>query len=144
VILLMNGLPEPNGCIPLCSMKPVASILSLLILFLMAQPLIMECQAMVKVEPPATVCGANSCHKTMAKKKLADKSCSSKSKECDKTNSCNPFASCSQCQYVAASRYMYAGDPTLVNHKRSYITNESIVTGFRNDCWQPPEHSQIT
>ncbi len=135
----MNGLPEPNSCLPLHSMKPVASILSLLILFLMAQPMIMECQAMVKVEPPATVCGANSCHKAMAKKKLADKSCSSKSKECDKTNSCNPFASCSQCQYIVVSRYMYAGDPTLVNHKRSYATNENIVTGFRNDCWQPPE-----
>ncbi|MES2371705.1 MAG: hypothetical protein V4557_03935 [Bacteroidota bacterium] len=125
-------------------MKPVASILSLLMLFLMAQPMIMECQAMVKVEPPATVCGANSCPKAMAKKKLADKSCSSKSKECDRTNTCNPFASCSQCQYVAASRYLYAGDQILAGSKRSYTANENIVTGFRNDCWQPPEFSSLS
>lgn len=139
----MSGLPEPNGCIPLYCMKPVASILSLLMLFLIAQPMIMECQAMVKVDPPATVCGGNSCPKAMAKKKLADKSCSGKSKECDRTTSCNPFASCSQCQYVAASRYMYAGDQTLANSKRSCYTNENIVTGFRNDCWQPPEFSSL-
>jgi hypothetical protein len=120
-------------------MKPVASILSLLLLFLMAQPMIIECQAMIKVEPPATVCGANSCHKDMAKKKPAGKQCSSKSKECDKTTTCNPFASCSQCQYVAASRYLYAGDQALAVSKRSYPTNENSVTGFRNDCWQPPE-----
>jgi hypothetical protein len=137
----MSGLCEPNSCLPLRCMKPVASILSLLMLFLMAQPMIMECQAMVKVEPPATTCGANSCHKAMAKKKAAEKSCSGKSKECDKTNACNPFASCSQCQYVAASRYLYAGDQTLADSKRSYPTNENSVTGFRNDCWQPPEFS---
>lgn len=143
MILLMSGLPEPNGCIPLRSMKPVASILSLLILFLMAQPMIMECQAMVKQEPPATTCGAGSCHKAAAKKKLADKRCADKSKECDKTNTCNPFASCSQCQYVAASRYLYAGDQVLASSKRSYTVNENIATGFRNDCWQPPEFSSL-
>jgi hypothetical protein len=122
-------------------MKPVASILSLLMLFLMAQPMLMECQAMIKAEqePVKAMCGARSCHKTTETKKTAEKSCSSKSKECDKTNTCNPFASCSQCQYVAASRYLYAGDQTLAGSKRSYPTNENSVTGFRNDCWQPPE-----
>ncbi|MEO8172367.1 MAG: hypothetical protein ABI581_04765 [Sediminibacterium sp.] len=120
-------------------MKPVASILSLLMLFLMAQPMLVECQAMVKVEPPVTVCGAKSCHKAAAQKKLADKRCCDKSKECDKTNACNPFASCSQCQYVAVSRYMYAGDQALAHSKRSYPTKENIVTGFTNVCWQPPE-----
>lgn len=119
----------------------MAYILSLLMLFLMAQPMLVECQAMIKVEPEPVkaMCGAKACHKTMEAKKPAGKSCSSKSKECDKTTTCNPFASCSQCQYVAASRYLYAGDQTLAGSKRSYPTNENIVTGFRNDCWQPPE-----
>ncbi len=136
--LWMNGLPEPNICLPLYCMKPVAYILSLLMLFLMAQPLLIECQAMVKVEPEPVKegCCAKTCQKT---KKPADKSCSSKSKECDRTNTCNPFASCSQSQYTVTSRYIYAGDQILAASKRSYPTNENIVSGFRNDCWQPPE-----
>jgi hypothetical protein len=112
-------------------MKPGASILTILMLFFTAQPVLVRCQPVVSDPKPAMSCCAKTCHKKQEKK--AD------TRDCDRTNACNPFAGCSQCHYIAVSKFFYNGNLSIAYQRNSYAPGENILAGFQPDCWQPPE-----
>ena len=114
-------------------MKPAAIFLTTLLLFLMAQPILVNCQVKHQESKPAAAgcCGGKSCSKKQKEKK-------EESKDCDRTNACNPFAGCSGCQYVAASKYFYSPMSSENVSARMITGAENIQPGFSNDCWNPP------
>jgi hypothetical protein len=115
-------------------MKPAACLLTILVLFFMAQPILVNCQLQHKESIPAmkNCCGGKACHKNENNKKQ-------ESKDCDRTNACNPFAGCSGCQYIAASKYFYS-PISAENISATMIKGtENIQPGFSNDCWNPPK-----
>ena len=117
-------------------MKPAVYILSFTLLFLMVQPMLINCQTQVKATVAMSGCIKNKgCHKA---KKTENKACD-KTKDCDKTNACNPFASCSQCQYTVVSKFFYAGSIVQILKNKLPSQNNNIESGFINDFWQPPE-----
>lgn len=120
-------------------MKFAAHILSLLMLCMMAQPLLIECQAKSIKAAAKTHCG-KSCHKKKTEPAGERKSCNSdKNKECDRTSSCNPFAACSQCQYMASSKYDCSNSMVVVKKDQRPAPGDTLSPGFGNNCWQPPE-----
>jgi hypothetical protein len=106
---------------------------------MMAQPLIVECQAESAEATIKATCGGNSCQKKKTKTNSGKKSCGSKNKECDRTNGCNPFASCSQCQYIAISKFIYNSGLAALKKNLFPSENEQTASGFNANCWQPPE-----
>jgi hypothetical protein len=113
-------------------MKQAAYILTLLMLFSMAQPLIVNCQvklAHAKTEETGC-CKKNACNKKQKEEPA---------KDCDKTSSCNPFAGCSLCQYIAASKFTYSLHEINTNSYGRIINNDDVLAGFSNDCWRPPK-----
>lgn len=120
-------------------MKLPACILALLMFSLTAQPLLVECQAKSMQAAKTNCCGSGYQQKK-SKHATKKKSChSSKSKECDSTSGCNPFASCSQSQYVAGSKHYCNNFAIVLKKKRYASSHENLVTGYHVDCWQPPE-----
>ena len=128
-------------------MKPVAYFFTVMLLFLNLQPILVNCQGLVKpggtlsCPPVKSTCQktANSC--SMSKKKTCPKSRSEnpKNKDCDRTAGCNPFASCSQCHYIVTNRSLYLNSIILLTKVRLSSLNEDIQAGFLADCWHPPE-----
>jgi hypothetical protein len=116
-------------------MKPTAYILSILMLFLVAQPLLVNCQLRAQLKAPKTCC-AKSMHKGCDKKDTKKKS---ESKDCDRTTGCNPFAGCSQCQYITVSKFFYSSGFEQISAKRIPSLNEKTQSGYGTNCWQPPE-----
>ncbi len=115
-------------------MKQAAYILTILMLFFMAQPLLVNCQAQLqRVSKMTGCCGGKSCHK----KEVQDKK--TPVKDCDRTNACNPFAGCSQCQYIPTSKFTYPLHPINAVSEKMAISSENIQTGYSNDCWHPPK-----
>jgi hypothetical protein len=112
-------------------MKPAAHILTLLMLFLMVQPLVVECVAATK--PPEQQCKLKRCVPVKPTCPKED------NKECERSTSCNPFASCSQCHFVNASKFLYAPAMGMLVNKTVISHNEKVAAGFMNDCWHPPE-----
>jgi hypothetical protein len=127
---LQNSKPIPIFEI----MKPAAYILTLLMLFFMLQPVLIQCQASALAEcaPPKTSWGGNSCGSKAALPKK-------ETKDCERTAPCNPFASCSQCHYVAASKIVYAALIAQTDNRLHLHQGDNITSGFLNDCWHPPE-----
>ena len=118
-------------------MKQPAYILTILMLFFMVQPFVVNCQAQVKpVSKMTGCCGGESCHKKEKDKKT-------ESKDCDRTNACNPFAGCSGCQYVAGSKFLYSSINIQTRLKKITLASENISSGFSSDCFQPPELSFV-
>lgn len=115
------------------SMKQAAYILTILMLFFMAQPFLVNCQAQVKPVSKITgCCGGNSCHKKSKDEKAPVK-------DCDRTNACNPFAGCSQCQYIPTSKFTYPLRTVNSISEKIAISSENIQAGYSNDCWHPPK-----
>jgi hypothetical protein len=106
-------------------------------LFFTAQPLLVYCQRPGK-EPVqrSSCCSPKTCHKKEKLPKPANG-------DCDRTNSCNPFASCSQCQYVAAYRFTYTISIDQITDSKKVIRKENIASGFLAECWQPPEFALL-
>jgi hypothetical protein len=126
---------QNNKRIPIFEMmKPAAYILIVLMLFFMLQPVLIQCQvyALAECAPPKTGCGGNSCSSKAAVPKK-------ETKDCERTAPCNPFASCSQCHYVAASRIIYAATAAQMTNRLNSHQGDNITSGFLNDCWHPPE-----
>ncbi len=114
-------------------MKYPAYILTTLMLFFMAQPFVVNCQAQIKTVSQITgCCGGKSCHKK-------EKDQKTEGKDCDRTNACNPFAGCSSCQYIAVSKFFYASMSTQAGITKEIPAPENITQGFSNDCFHPPE-----
>jgi hypothetical protein len=128
-------------------MKPVAYFFTAMLLFLNLQPILVNCQELVK--PTGNLSSApvkSTCQKTkstcpMAQKKSCPKSKSTKTenKDCDRTASCNPFASCSQCHYLATNKSLYFNSVAILAKVRLFTPNEDIQSGFLADCWHPPK-----
>src|SRR5437870_2790589 len=112
-------------------MKQAASILTILMLFFTAQPMLVQCQPGMPDVKPAKGCCAKTCNKKQQKK--AD------TRDCNRTDACNPFAGCSQCQYIIASKFFYNTNLSIAARQNSYAPSEHILAGFQPDCWQPPE-----
>jgi hypothetical protein len=112
-------------------MKKAASILTILLLFFTAQPVLLRCQPAIPDAKPARNCCAKTCNKKQEKK--AD------TRDCNQTDACNPFAGCSQCHYIAVSKFFYNSNLSITYQRNSYAPGEDILAGFQPDCWQPPE-----
>jgi hypothetical protein len=102
--------------------------------FFMAQPLLVQCQLQAKESAPASECCASKskCKKAAEKKKTENK-------DCDQANTCNPFAGCSQCHYIAASKFFYPTRAIQKADKSGDRHDDNIASGFSADFWQPPE-----
>lgn len=114
-------------------MKPAATILCILMLFFTAQPLLIQCQQKIETAAEiASCCGGKSCDK---------KEVSSKKENKDRAadRACNPFASCSQCQYVHVVNSFLPGQPAIAETVMKILCNENIEAGFIDNWWQPPE-----
>lgn len=134
----MNGLYGRIRLVTLYFMKRSAYILSLLMLSLMVQPLLVECQA--KNADVKISCGANSCKKEQKNSLSNINNCKKNSnKDCDRTNACNPFASCSQSHYTTVSKFSYNGVFLVLKNNPYLLSNESTTAGYNGNCWQPPE-----
>jgi len=126
---------QPATCVPLRNMKPAAFIFSVLMLFFTAQPFLVRCQPMAqKPANEMACCGGKSCHK----KEMPQKA---ENKNCDGSNSCNPFAGCSQCQYTTLSATIRIEMIELIDPNKGIIHHEALQSGFLSDCWHPPESS---
>lgn len=117
------------------AMKPAAYILTLLMLFLIVQPIVVECVAASSAEPAKAACKM----KRSCPMKPACTEEDENNNECERSASCNPFASCSQCHFVNASKFLYAPAMGMVRDSRTIMAGEKLVAGFIADCWQPPE-----
>jgi|GEM_PF-3818151 len=111
-------------------MKPGAFILTILLLFFTAQPLLLRCQMIAELKPAKNCCG-RSCGKKQEEKPAG--------RDCNRTDACNPFAGCGQCQYTVASKYFYSPVVPAVLKPASVSAGGDIETGFQSDCWHPPE-----
>ena len=117
-------------------MRPAAFIFCILMLFFTAQPLLVYCQLQPKKETTHVTgcCRAKSCQK-----KGKEKEKKSENRDCDNTNSCNPFASCARCQYVAVYRIFCIESIDQKISNKSIVTNEDLQKGYLRDCWHPPK-----
>jgi hypothetical protein len=130
----MNGLANLYHYLSLKPMKQTAYILTLLMLFSIAQPFVVDCQAkQAHAKTKVTGC----CKKNTCNKKEKEEP----AKDCDKTTSCNPFAGCSLCQYIAASKYTYSPYVLNANFYGRILNNDNVLAGFSNNCWRPPKFS---
>jgi hypothetical protein len=112
-------------------MKAAASILTILMLFFTAQPVLVQCQPVMRDPKPVSNCCGKTCNKKQEKKP--------DTRDCNRTDACNPFAGCSQCHYIAASKFFYNSGLSIAGQRNSYAPGENILAGFQPDCWQPPE-----
>jgi hypothetical protein len=115
------------------AVKPAAYILALLMLFLMAQPLVVECVAASAQKAEPVSCKRNQRCPMKPTCPRED------NKECERSTGCNPFASCSQCHFVNASKFLYAPASGIAIDDNIIQPGEKVVAGFINDCWHPPE-----
>jgi hypothetical protein len=117
-------------------MKASAYIFTLLTLFFVAQPYIVRCQQdlIAANEAKQAECCSRSCDKKQATE-------NPQTKDCDKTNSCNPFAGCSGCQYLPTTRFQYKSLAAAADKLRSPSFSENTAAGFITNCWNPPEMS---
>lgn len=116
-------------------MKATAYIFTTLMLFLMAQPVIINCQE--RMETCATVkpsCGGNSCSASQEKKET-DKD----SRERIPQDGCNPFAACSGCHFIAIMKSFQVSAPEVCSVQKIIPRNENRCSDFTGDAWNPPE-----
>jgi hypothetical protein len=114
----------------LLPMKVKAFLFYVLMLFLLVQPLLVTCQS---ARAQATACcDQKACHQTEKKQNELPK-------KCDDGIACNPFASCSQQQFVAVSGISFTESITVANQERINHKNENASVGFLTDCFHPPE-----
>jgi hypothetical protein len=118
-------------------MKPAASLFTALIIFLMAQPILINCQAAAKpCLPVKSACGDNTCGK--AKTAEPEKKTDENGRR--DNGACNPFASCSQCHFTAARMFDMELPGFALNIQR-IIKNDHLRSSYTSDFWQPPEWS---
>jgi hypothetical protein len=114
-------------------MKPAATILCILMLFFTAQPLLIHCQQKMETATEmSSCCGGKSCSKKEDPSKKEKKDCAAES-------ACNPFAACSQCQYVHVANAFLVEQPAVTAGVKKSLGNENIEAGFIGNFWQPPE-----
>jgi len=114
-------------------MKPAAIILSFLMLFFTAQPLLIHCQQKIEMaNAEKNCCGGQTCSKKENPSKQEKKNCTD-------ANACNPFASCSQCQYVHSANTLLSGRFVILEITKLGLGNADIHPGFLKDSWHPPE-----
>jgi hypothetical protein len=128
---LINGKKKSNIAVTFGKMKIAAYILTLLMLFLVVQPLVIECVAATK--SPEQQCKIKRCVPAKPACPKED------NKECERSTACNPFASCSQCHFVNASKFLYAPGVGIAENSITSSHDEKVTAGFMNDCWHPPE-----
>lgn len=104
-------------------MKFFAAILLSMMIFFLVQPLL-------AIEP-----------KSNCTKDCSSKQGDKKKSECP-TN-CNPFFTCSYCQYIVSNSINFPKiSPTSFREYCEELTNP-IVKGFPISCWHPPQNSQF-
>jgi hypothetical protein len=113
-------------------MKPAAYILIVMMLFLNLQPLLVNCQMRVVTPEIRTTCNGSRC---CSEKETED----TEKKSEEHSEGCNPFAGCSQCQYLASYKIINLPKPAPVAKTRLFTASEDLQQGFITDCWHPPE-----
>ena len=113
-------------------MQPAALILSFVMLFFTAQPLLIHCQQMEVARAVENCCGGESCGKEEA------------SPEQDKKNDtdasgCNPFAACSQCYYLHTPKMPLPERIILIEQSKTGLGNQGTHPGFLHNSWHPPK-----
>jgi hypothetical protein len=101
----------------------------------MAQPLLISCQERMKAVSCTKMqacCGGGSCSKE-------DQPVKQEKKNCTDANACNPFASCSQCQYVHPGNIFITAVNAILKITPLGLENENTAAGFMNDSFHPPE-----
>jgi len=114
-------------------MKSTAFFLIILVLFGSVQPLMLDCYGQEKQAGSTATCTANKC---CSKKEPAGKT---SGKETARTEGCNPFASCSGCQYVVSHKVINFRINISSTKVKLVAGSEDIRSGFISDCWHPPE-----
>lgn len=115
-------------------MKYKAFFFYVLMLFLVLQPLLVTCQAVR--ENPAGCCYAKNCNRK-------EKSQTPVSKKCDDGIACNPFASCSQAQFITVTGMSFMETVPVGNKQAIRHQHENAIAGFIADCFHPPEASAL-
>jgi hypothetical protein len=102
-------------------------------LFLMAQPILINCQEkMISCAVVTSIAGGKCC---AAKPEKEGK----RSKSSDPLDECNPFASCSQCQFTAVTRIIYHTTSVTESARRIIPLDEFWCSEYSGECWHPPE-----
>lgn len=114
-------------------MKPAACLLSFLMFFGTVQPVLLDCYGMDKQADNTSTCSAG---KSCSKNEEPDKT---SKEDAGRTTGCNPFASCSGCQYVVNPKLIYTRTISPVMKVKLFTAGENIQPGFLSDCWHPPE-----
>lgn len=123
----------PVGTVSLECMKPAACLLIILMLFSSLQPLLLDCYGKNEQPVSASTCSAN---KSCSKKEGAGKT---SKEDTNRTEGCNPFASCSGCQYVVSHKVIHFRTISPAIKIKLFTAGEDIQSGFISDCWHPPE-----
>lgn len=113
-------------------MQPAALILSFVMLFFTAQPLLIHCQQMKMALAVDNCCGGESCGKEESSSRQ-DK------KNGTEASGCNPFASCSQCYYIHTPKTPLPERIILIEQSKTGLGNQGIHPGYLKDSWHPPE-----
>ena len=116
-------------------MKPAAFLLIILVLFGSVQPLMLDCYGKEDQATGTSACEAGKC---CSKNKAAGKT---SGKEPTRTEGCNPFASCSGCQYVVNQKVINFKINISAIQVKLFTGSDDVRPGFISDCWHPPEHS---
>jgi hypothetical protein len=114
-------------------MKPAACLLTFLMFFGIVQPVLLDCYGNDKQPDITSTCSAS---KSCSKKEGAGKP---SEEDTDRTAGCNPFASCSGCQYVFNHKVVYFRAISPAIKVKLFTAGEDIQSGFISDCWHPPE-----
>jgi hypothetical protein len=117
-------------------MKLRAFLLVAMVLFFTVQPILLCCQLETKVVEEMACCSSEEEQCPIA----TTKGCKQEDNPCNSSsNTCNPFASCSQSIYIAGSKFNWPGTPLKDITQQPIRFNEKIAAGFMANCWQPPE-----
>lgn len=114
-------------------MKPAAFLLIILVLFSSVQPLVLDCYGKENQPGSASTCDAGKC---CSNKDATNKTSGN---ETARTEGCNPFASCSGCQYVVNQKVINFRINISSSKFKLFTGSEDIRSGFISDCWHPPE-----
>jgi hypothetical protein len=117
-------------------MKPAALFFIFLMTFGTIHPLVSNCRSEGKASIVKSTCGARTC---CSKKDKNSKTPPPAEQNNERSEVCNPFASCSGCQFTANYKIIYAKIITPAIKVKLYTSSENIQTGFIADCWHPPE-----